>query len=126
MTPTPRTTAHAVILFGHGSRDPLWRQPIEAVAARIAVLAPERLVRCAYLELSSPDLPSVAAELSAAGAASVTVVPMFLGTGKHAREDLPLLITQLRLAHPAIEFRVQPAVGEDRRVLDLLASIALD
>jgi len=125
MKPTVHASAHAVILFGHGSRDPLWRQPIEAVAARIAVQAPERPVRCAYLELSSPDLPTVAAELAATGTASITVVPMFLGTGKHAREDLPLLMTQLRLAHPGIEFRLQPAVGEDQRLLDLLASIAL-
>ena len=31
-TPAPR---HATVLFAHGSRDPLWRAPIEAVAARM-------------------------------------------------------------------------------------------
>jgi sirohydrochlorin cobaltochelatase len=123
---TPTNTQAAVILFGHGSRDPLWRIPIESVAARIADQAPQRPVRCAYLELNPPDLPTAAAELAAAGASCITVVPMFLGTGKHAREDLPLLVGQLRSAYPGVEFRLREAVGEDPRLLDLLATIALE
>lgn len=116
----------AVILFGHGSRDPLWRQPIQAVAARLATQNPDLAVRCGYLELNPPDLPTVAAELIAAGSLTVTIVPMFLGTGKHAREDLPAMVDRLRASYPCVEFRLQPAVGEDSRLLDLLAQIALE
>ena len=60
------------------------------------------------------------------GASDITVVPMFLGTGRHAREDLPVLIAELRQAHPACRFHVQAAVGENPAVLDLLAKIALE
>ena len=116
----------AIILFGHGSRDPLWRLPMETVAARLRTLQPDALVRCAYLELDAPSLPAAAAELVAAGADHVTVVPMFLGTGRHAREDLPVLMQQLQAAHPAVAFVLQKAVGEDGRVLDLIAKIALE
>ena len=52
-----------VILFGHGSRDPLWHKPMEAVAAQIAVLSPHMPVACAYLELSTPDLATAVATL---------------------------------------------------------------
>ena len=114
----------AVILFGHGSRDPQWRQPIEAVAARLSTRQPSLAVRCAYLELSEPGLPAAVAELAAAGIQAVTIVPMFLGTGKHAREDLPVLLEQVRRAHPDRALSLQPAVGEDARLLDLLADIA--
>ncbi|MEO7548754.1 MAG: CbiX/SirB N-terminal domain-containing protein [Ramlibacter sp.] len=116
----------AVILFGHGSRDPLWRQPIDAVATLLRARQPGMTVECAFLELNAPDLPSVGARLAAAGATRVTIVPMFLGTGRHAREDLPLLVAQLRQAHPTTQFHLQPAVGEDPRLLDLLAVIAGD
>ena len=116
----------AVILFGHGSRDPLWRRPMEAVAARVEAAHPEIAVCCAYLELEQPDLASAAAQVTAQGATDVTIVPMFLGTGKHAREDLPVLVQALRARHGSIQFRLQPPVGEDPRVLDLLASIALE
>jgi sirohydrochlorin cobaltochelatase len=115
----------AIILFGHGSRDPLWRLPMDAVAQRIRSRHPGTPVRCAFLELEQPGLTAAAAELAGAGARQVTVVPMFLGTGRHAREDLPMLLAAARLAHPEIDFTLQPAVGEDPRLLDLLAKIAL-
>ena len=50
---------------------------------------------------------------------------MFLGVGRHAREDLPALIAELKQNHPSTAFQVQPAVGENPAVLDLLAEIAL-
>ena len=116
---------HAIILFAHGSRDPLWHKPIQAVAERISQRAPRTVVRCAYLELTEPDLPHVANALVAEGATSLNVVPMFLGVGRHAREDLPALIQTLKTAHPAVDIHCQPAVGEQDSLLDLLAEIAL-
>ena len=116
----------AVILFGHGSRDPLWRLPMETVAARLRSQHPDVPVRCAYLELDAPDLATAAGEIAAAGAGQVTILPMFLGTGRHAREDLPLLVKALQASHPGVAFVLQKAVGEDARVLDLIAKIALE
>ncbi|MFC5499975.1 sirohydrochlorin chelatase [Caenimonas terrae] len=115
----------AIILFGHGSRDPLWRLPMDAVAQRIRSQHPGMPVRCAFLELEQPGLADAAADLAAQGALQVTVVPMFLGTGRHAREDLPGLVEEVRSTHPGVDFRLQQAVGEDPRVLDLLARIAV-
>lgn len=117
---------NAVILLGHGSRDPLWRQPIEAVAARMAQSQPGTPARCAYMELEQPDIAAAAAELVAEGATRVTIVPMFLGTGKHARTDMPVLVGGLRAAHPGVSFELRPPVGEDPRLLDLLAALALE
>lgn len=115
-----------IILFAHGSRDPLWFQPMEAVAARARQLDAQALVRCAYLELTAPDLPTCAAELVAIGVQSITIVPMFLGVGKHAREDLPRLVAGLQASHPGVAWHLQGAIGEDPRVTDLLARVALD
>ncbi|GKT21620.1 CbiX/SirB N-terminal domain-containing protein [Acidovorax sp. SUPP3334] len=119
-TPAPK----GVVLFAHGSRDPLWRAPMEAVQAHLQQHRPELLVRCAYLELTTPDLAQAVAALVGEGALHVTVVPMFLGTGKHAREDLPLLVQALRDAHPDVHFTVQGAIGEDPRMTALMAEIA--
>jgi len=120
------TAARGIILVGHGSRDPLWRVPMEAVAARLDARQPAVATRCAYLELQQPDVPSAAADLVGLGVRSVTLVPLFLGTGKHARADLPRLLEQVRAAHPGVAFTLQPSVGEDPRLLDLLARIALE
>lgn len=115
----------AIILFGHGSRDALWHLPIQSVAQRVRNTSPDAHVACAYLELTTPSLPDMAAELIAAGAAKIRVLPMFLGTGRHAREDLPVLITDLRARFPEVQFEVLAAVGENEAVLDLMATIAL-
>jgi sirohydrochlorin cobaltochelatase len=114
-----------VILFAHGSRDPLWHRPIEAVAERIRASDPSRAVACAYLELSQPDLPSAAATLIAQGVQHIRIVPLFLGMGKHAREDLPAITTAMRAQHRATEFELCPAVGENPLLLDTLCAIAL-
>lgn len=122
----PPPAQQAIILFSHGSRDPLWRAPIEAVAHRIAAQQPERPVACAYLELCEPTLAQAVDDLVGRGAQGVTIVPMFLGTGKHARADLPVLVQQLRAKHPHLLVHVQPAVGEDPRMTNLMAEIACE
>lgn len=115
----------AVVLFGHGSRDPLWHGPILEVARRVQAQARSVSVRCAYLELTQPDLPTVVTELALSGVRKITVVPMFLGVGKHAREDLPQMLQTIAGQYPDIHFNLQIAVGEDPRLLDMLAQIAL-
>lgn len=120
------TTQRGIVLFGHGSRDPLWRLPMESVAARLRTLHPQAPVRCAYLELQAPDLATAAGELVGLGVGALTIVPMFLGTGRHAREDLPRLVEELRTLHPGVEVVLRPPVGEDARVVELLANIAVE
>jgi len=114
-----------VIVFAHGSRDPQWRLPVEAVAREIQTQAPEARVGCAYLELSEPDLPSCARSLIDQGAREVRVLPLFFGMGKHAREDLPVLIQQLREQHPDVRFECLPAAGEHPALTRLMADIAI-
>ena len=114
-----------VVLFAHGSRDPLWRAPMEAVAQRAAVLDPQAAVACAYLELTEPDLPTVCTGMVNSGVQHITIVPMFLGVGRHAREDLPLLVAELRRVHPSVQWQLQPAIGEQAAVVDLLARLAV-
>jgi sirohydrochlorin cobaltochelatase len=136
---------HGIILFAHGSRDPLWRGPIEAVAQRIRTDHSSLPVTCAYLELCEPSLPDAAALMitQLADAASliahtensattndskrlkIRIVPMFLGMGKHAREDLPELAETLRSAHPLVTFEITATVGEDERLTALLAQMAV-
>lgn len=120
---TPLSTG--ILLFAHGSRDPQWREPIEAVASRILQRQPGTLVQCSYLEICAPTLPDAAADLIRQGARRLKVFPLFLGVGKHAREDLPELVEQIRKAHPDVEIVLLPAIGELDQLTTLIADIAL-
>jgi sirohydrochlorin cobaltochelatase len=114
-----------IVLFAHGSRDPLWRLPIEAVAHQIRSLSPTVPVMCAFLELTTPDLPTCVQEMTSRGLKKITVVPMFLGIGKHAREDLPELMKELETEYPNIQFELRPAIGEEPELTLAMAHIAL-
>ena len=115
----------AVVLFAHGSRDPLWRTPIDAVATEMERQAPQIAVRCAFLELMAPDLQSTVDALVSEGHHSIRIVPMFLGIGRHAREDLPLLVSGLRQRHPDLTLDLQPAIGEQAEMTRCMARLAL-
>jgi sirohydrochlorin cobaltochelatase len=125
-TSSVSTPQPAVIVFAHGSRDPQWRQPIENVARRISERSPGTRVVCAYLELVEPDLSSAIDALAAEGVRHIRMLPVFFGVGRHAREDLPLLLAAARARHPQLLLDVLPAAGEQQRLIDLLATLALE
>ena len=119
-------TPHSgVILFAHGSRDPLWRLPIDAVAERVRAQQPNLPVAVAFLELTAPDLPSTVEVLMKQGVNHLRIVPMFLGVGRHAREDLPDLVQGLTEAYPQMSFELLPAIGEHPAMTALMAGIAV-
>ncbi len=115
--------ASGLILFAHGARDPRWREPFERVREEAAARHAGPVV-LAFLELMSPTLQEAAHDLAAAGVTRATVVPLFLGVGRHLREDLPGLVAQARDAS-GLELRVVPAAGEDPEVVSALAACAV-
>ncbi|CAA9421549.1 MAG: Sirohydrochlorin cobaltochelatase [uncultured Ramlibacter sp.] len=120
------SSGRGIVLFGHGSRDPGWRQPMDAVARSIAARDPQARVTCAFLEMQQPDLGAAVDAMVASGARSIVVLPMFLGVGKHLREDLPRLVEAARERHPRVPLHVLPSAGESQALVDLLANLALE
>lgn len=116
---------NSIILFAHGSKDPLWHEPIKAIAQKIELDRPHTLVRCAYLELTEPLLMDCVDEMVQLGCTDITLFPLFLGVGRHAREDLPHLCQQVQSKYPSIALKKLPSVGEHEEVIELLAHIAL-
>ncbi len=114
----------ALVFLAHGSRDPAWKLPIEAIARHASQLDPALMVGCAYLESTEPDLVACMGALVATGATQVSVVPVFLGMGQHVRTDLPQLLTRVQAQFPALAVSMQTPVGESVEVLNLIGRIA--
>ena len=117
--------AQAIVLFAHGARDPRWAEPFEAIADRMRAAAPGVPVALAYLELMAPTLGTAVAGLVAGGATTIDIVPLFLGTGGHLRQDLPPLVESLRAAHRGVAIRLHAAIGEHAVVSEAMARAAL-
>jgi sirohydrochlorin cobaltochelatase len=107
-----------IVLFAHGSRDPQWARPFEEIAARLSA---RHRVRLAYLEAMRPTLAEAVASLAGDDIESIRVVPLFLGSGGHVREDLPRLVAAARAAHPGVRIDLEEAIGEQPGVIAAIA-----
>ena len=116
-------TNTGLILFGHGARDPRWREPFERLAAIVSERYPGP-VSLAFLEIMSPDLNAACVGAVERGADRIVVVPLFLGTGGHVRRDLPALLESASEV-AGVPVTVADAAGEDSRVLAALAEYRL-
>jgi sirohydrochlorin cobaltochelatase len=115
----------ALILFAHGARAASWAAPFERLRELTQAKVPELPVSLAFLELMEPRLPEHVAALAAGGVTEITIVPVFLGRGGHLLRDLPLIVDELKAAHPGLAIKVVGAVGEDPDVLNAMAQYCI-
>jgi sirohydrochlorin cobaltochelatase len=113
-----------LVLFAHGARDPRWAEPFETIAAAVRSRAPHVDVRLAFLELMTPDLPTVADAMVADGITRIDILPLFLGTGGHLRRDLPPLVDDIRARHASVRIALHSAAGEAPALIAAMADHA--
>lgn len=115
----------AIVLLGHGSRDPAWREPMQRMQA--ALQARGHIASCAYLELCAPDVFSAVQDLRQTHPQLQRVVmyPVFIGMGTHTRCDLPRLQGELATAHPDLHFTLAPMLGSEQRLIDVATELAI-
>ena len=120
----PTTTG--LILLSHGSKDPIWRRNSEHLLALVQHAQPQAAVACAYLDWCTPALDVAVRDLLAQHPqlSHLTIWPLLFGVGKHASEDIPRLVATLAPQFPGIGMTIAPAMGEDARVMQLLATMA--
>lgn len=121
------TEPTAIVLVAHGSPDPDWRRPIDALARRLREREPQRAVEVAYLGFLEPSLPQAVARLVAQGHRHVLVLAAFLSPGgKHIKEDVPRLVAEQAAAHPEMRIELRPgALGAEPEVVEALAEAAV-
>ncbi len=124
VTALPPGAETGIILFAHGSRDPNWRQPFEAILSQIQAQH-SGPVALAFLECMKPGLPDAIETMVAGGVKLIRIIPAFLAVGAHVRKDLPALMDAARLRHPRIQLCVSPAIGESTAIQQAIASFAL-
>lgn len=112
-----------LILFAHGSRDPRWADPLEALALQAKVSSeaePGLLVAMAFLEQQTPTLDE-ALDALAADCGVIEVFPVFWAANGHVKRDLPALVERARQRHPDVVITVLPVLSEVPGLLPHLA-----
>lgn len=103
---------HALIVFGHGSRDPLWADTLKALCERLSMALADTDVELAYLEFLKPTLEECVDALWQRGCRDIAVLPAFVGEGAHLRRELPELVERARSDHTGLSIELLPAMGD--------------
>jgi sirohydrochlorin cobaltochelatase len=103
---------HALIIFGHGSRDPLWADTLRALRERLGSALPRTVVELAYIEFLKPTLAECVEALWQRGCRDVAVLPAFIAEGAHLRQQLPELVEQARSGREGLSIQLFPAMGD--------------
>jgi sirohydrochlorin cobaltochelatase len=112
-----------ILMVAHGARAAGWDAPFQLLLATLEgdAALPRAQFGLAFLEHKLPDVAAGVAALAASGCTHITLVPMLLGVGMHAREDLPRHLADARIAHPQVQFVLTPTLGEDAGMLAAMA-----
>jgi sirohydrochlorin cobaltochelatase len=78
-----------------------------------------------YLDFLPPDLASAGNQLIEEGCDRIDIVPLFLGSGGHVRNDVPRLMQELAAEHPHIVWQTHATIGEVSAVIDAMARACL-
>lgn len=110
-------SATAVLLCGHGSRDP------EAIVEfeRAAAVLRGRLSDCdfaiGYLEFARPTIAEGLARLATRGARRIIAISAMLFAAGHVNRDLPREISGFMAANPGVDVRLGRGLGIDDNLL---------
>lgn len=92
-----------LLLVGHGSRCLASETEMHALAALVAAVRPELAVGIGFLEMTDPPAGRVLDALVARGCMRVVVLPLMLLGAGHGKNDVPAIVVEARIRHPAVE-----------------------
>src|SRR3954471_5614781 len=107
----------AVLLCGHGSRDPEAITEFEQAAAALRARLAGRAFAPGHLEFARPTIGAALTELHAGGAARILAIPGMLFAASHVKNDLPWEMNSFMAANPGVEVRLGPDLAIDPKLL---------
>ncbi|MFT8887392.1 MAG: CbiX/SirB N-terminal domain-containing protein [Ethanoligenens sp.] len=116
-----------MIVLAHGSREAqaaeAWHALEQAVRLQLKPTSAgsHKAPPLIHFQFGMGGLPEALDTLAAAGADDIAILPYFLFSGYHLRHTIPELIQAWQKAHPKVRLSLDSALGEDPRMVDLLA-----
>jgi sirohydrochlorin cobaltochelatase len=107
----------AVLLCGHGSRDPDAIGEFEIAAAALRRRLPSQDFATGYLEFARPTIQQGLADLAARGARRILAVPGMLFAASHVKNDLPWEMNSFMAGNSGIEVKLGRDLAIDPKLL---------
>jgi sirohydrochlorin cobaltochelatase len=111
----------AVMVCGHGSRDPEALREFELVATSLRAKLPMADIETGYLEFARPIIREGLEKLAVRGARRILAVPGMLFAASHVKNDLPWEVNSFAAQHPGIELRFGRELSIEPKLLQAAA-----
>ncbi|MCA1729221.1 MAG: sirohydrochlorin chelatase [Actinobacteria bacterium] len=110
----------ALLVVGHGSRDPRGAREFHELVALVRERTPGLSVEGGFIELSRPPISECVDLLTRDGARDVVAVPLMLLAAGHAKDDIPATLVREKMSHPDVNFKYGRALGIRPELLALM------
>jgi sirohydrochlorin ferrochelatase/(2Fe-2S) ferredoxin len=110
---------YGILLLGHGSREAQSNEEFETLVSLYSRCCPRATVRLAYVELAKPDLRTALIKIAKTHS-KIVVVPVFLFTSGHIKNDIPLILDEMKLRFPQHEWIAADSFGVEPRMLEVI------
>jgi len=109
-----------VLVVAHGSRAKETEATLEAIISVVKAKLPDTSIECAFMEFSERTLEKGISALVARGATDIKLVPYFLFSGIHIKEDIPNMAAECAAKIANIKIEMGEPLGIDKRLADIL------
>lgn len=109
----------ALLIVGHGSRDPRGAGEFHELVSLVRDHAPVP-VEGGFIELSRPPISECVDRLAGEGAREISAVPLMLLAAGHAKDDIPATLVREKMSHPDLDFHYGRALGIRPELLELM------
>jgi sirohydrochlorin cobaltochelatase len=113
-------TGHALLIVGHGSRDPRGAREFHDLVGLVRRRNPALMVEGGFIELSQPPISECVNQLAKCGAKNVAAIPLMLLAAGHAKDDIPATVVREKMNHPDMTFNYGRALGIRPELLELM------
>jgi sirohydrochlorin cobaltochelatase len=112
--------APALLIVGHGSRDPRGAREFHDLVDLVRRRNPPLTVEGGFIELSRPPISECVDRLAESGSRNVAAVPLMLLAAGHAKDDIPATLVREKMDHPELSFSYGRALGIRSELLELV------
>lgn len=111
-----------VLIVGHGSRSKEAQEGFEKIVQMVKELSGNDQIVGAHMELCTPDMEQGVKTLLQGNPdiKVIKIIPYFLYTGIHIKEDIPEIIEELEKKYPNIEFKFGKPLGAEIEIAKIL------
>lgn len=108
-----------IIVVGHGSRSEDARVAFYKIVEQLKVSMETEVEGC-FMEISRPFIPETIDKLYSRGIKEIIVLPYFLYSGIHIREDIPEILILEKNKRADLKISMAQPIGYHEALIDIL------